>query len=332
MGKLRAKWNTRLEIATRDAENEQRLAREQEIEERERATREHRGQGFLIQTSNPRPLSALTEGALLGSAKTGFFYWRELEVRFKEIQAREMLCESITAYLTRTTWKSGAIGEEWRLGGHLPLQTEFECLGAIAARKLGYSPGEFAHNDWLGRVWEWMQQTGLDKDKSLAWLPTGEVNDGAAVGTTEGMVSQRIAELSARFCVYLMARGTPEELVSHSPEHSEATNRQSKSLGLSRNTGQTKSQRHRTVVIFGAIQSNLKGQKYCAALDGRKVRLPDGWKEEGCPDSYVLAYKVPQWRKRIQDEKSRHRKQYDKTPRKEREAIIQGKQGTRLTR
>ena len=80
---------------------------------------------------------------------------------------------------------------------------------------------------------------------------------------------------------------------------------------------------NRRRVIFGAIQSGLKGLKYCVLLDSRKVRPPDDWKEAGCPDTYTKAYRDVQWRKRIQDEKCRCRKQYDKIAKRELEAIIQ---------
>jgi hypothetical protein len=99
-----------------------------------------------------------------------------------------------------------------------------------------------------------------------------------------------------------------------------------------RNTRKSRMQLKRMSVIFGAIQSGLKGTKYCAALDGRKLLLPDHWSDEGCPDTYVQAYRDARWRKRIQDEKCRYRQQYEKTPAHEREAIVQGQSGTRHTR
>ena len=99
-----------------------------------------------------------------------------------------------------------------------------------------------------------------------------------------------------------------------------------------RNTRKSGKQSKRMSVIFGAIQSGLKGTRYCAALDSRKLPLPDAWRDGGCPDKYVQAYRDAQWRKRIQDEKSRYRRQYDETPSHEREGIIQGASGTRRTR
>ena len=88
----------------------------------------------------------------------------------------------------------------------------------------------------------------------------------------------------------------------------------------------------RRAVIFGAIQAGLKGEKYCSALDRRRVQLPGTWKEDGCPDTYTQAYKDKRWRQRIHDEKSRYRERYGDTPPSELEAIIQGEMGTRHTR
>ena len=99
-----------------------------------------------------------------------------------------------------------------------------------------------------------------------------------------------------------------------------------------RNTRKSRKQSQRMSVIFGAIQSGLKGTRYCAALDSRKLLLPPHWREEGCPDTYGRAYMDKRWRKRIHDEKSRYRELYDETPAHEREEIIQAASGTRRTR
>ncbi len=92
----------------------------------------------------------------------------------------------------------------------------------------------------------------------------------------------------------------------------------------------TSTEKKRRKVIFGAIQAGLKGQKYCSELDSRK--LPPPWRAERCPSTYTLAYKDSRWRKRIQDEKCRFRERFDQTPTAKREAIIDGKSGTRQTR
>jgi hypothetical protein len=181
-----------------------------------------------------------------------------------------------------------------------------------------------------------MQQAGLDKDKNVAWLPTGTVNEWGKIGTTQGLFTERIAELSARFCVDLMARGTPESSVSPPSQRSEINVRQTEPRRVVRTVHKTKTQLrdelHRKRVIFGAIQAGLEGKKYCAELDDRKLRLPDRWKEEGRPDTYTQAYKDKGLRKKIQDEKCRYRVQYEKTPAPEQEEIIQGESGTRRTR
>jgi hypothetical protein len=78
-------------------------------------------------------------------------------------------------------------------------------------------------------------------------------------------------------------------------------------------------------VIFGAIQAQLKGPKYCAALDSGQLPIPLAWQGDGCPDTYAAAYKhgLP-WQKKIQDEKHRYQRRYDSLSAAERESIIQG--------
>ena len=69
----------------------------------------------------------------------------------------------------------------------------------------------------------------------------------------------------------------------------------------------------RELTIFNIISMGFKGLKYCHAVD-KKVTIPDAWRKEGCPKTYVEAYKVVtdrNWRKRIQDEKYRIRKRYE---------------------
>jgi hypothetical protein len=48
-----------------------------------------------------------------------------------------------------------------------------------------------------------------------------------------------------------------------------------------------------------------QGIKYCGEMDRREVQIPWEWRSNGCPATYVEAYKNQDWRKRIQDEKSR---------------------------
>ena len=65
-------------------------------------------------------------------------------------------------------------------------------------------------------------------------------------------------------------------------------------------------------VIFGAIQARLRGLKYCAELDRKRLAIPAAWMENGCPNTYVEAYKRD-WSKRIQDEKHRFKVKYANT-------------------
>jgi hypothetical protein len=301
MDGLRAKWNTILEIATRDAENQERL----------------KGQTPVLSGSLPR-----------SGGVDSIFTWRELEIRFRDLHSKT-LGQSVSANFIRTVWDSGSVTEEWILGGNAVWRAEFEAVASIAARKLGWTQNEGANDYWLDRVREWMQQAGLDKDKRTAWLPTGTVVESGLSGRTGGLYTGKIAELSAMFCVHLIAHATPETTTSS--RHPEVVSQSGPRRPL-RKARKTRMQLDRMAAIFGAIQSDLKGRKYCIALDERKVRLPDHWIEEGCPRTYAQAYRETRWRKRIHDEKCRYREEYDKTPAREREAIIQGEKGTRHTR
>jgi hypothetical protein len=328
MGKLQARWNTILEIATRDAENEERLKREQKSQ----SIQDIRIRSFYEQASGaPQPSTLLDARPIVGTLGSSFT-WKELEMRFREIQAKTSLRENVSAVFIRTEWDSGSVSEEWIVSGNVALRKEVEHVGLIAARKLGITPRDNPHEDWFDRVRVWVQQTGLDKDRNYSWPSFGSVNVNGMIGKTESISLEKLAELSALYCMHLMANGTPESIGSQAPEHFETAERQSRPHRPIQKSNKAKKQSHRTTVIFGAIQSGLKGHKYCSVLDARRVRPPEQWKEEGCPDNYVLAYKDSQWRKRIQDEKCRHRKEYDKTPTQEREAIIQGENSTRRTR
>jgi hypothetical protein len=94
----------------------------------------------------------------------------------------------------------------------------------------------------------------------------------------------------------------------------------------------TSAERQRIHVIFGAIQAELKGQKYCAGLDARRLPVPVAWKEQGCPATYSHAYMDDRWRQKVQDEKSRYREKFDVTPASERKRIIDGVESPRRTR
>jgi hypothetical protein len=151
------------------------------------------------------------------------FSWKELETRFREIQARATPSQEVRAEWTRTEWDSGSINEGWELRGTASLRSEYAELASIAARKLGYAPADNAYKSWLGQVWEWMQQVGLDKATELVWCPLGSGTERGSSYTTKHFFSQSIAELSAKYCLNLIARGIREsvEVQSHAISHSE---------------------------------------------------------------------------------------------------------------
>lgn len=326
MGKLRARWNTILEIATRDAENEERRKREQES----KAIQDIRTRSFYERAWESRQSSTPVAARPVVGPLSLSFTWKELEARFREIQAKTSPHQNVHAVFIRTEWDSGSVSEVWIVSGNLALRTEVEHLGSIAARKLGSTSYDNPHEDWLGRVRVWVQQTGLYKDRNYSWPSFGSVNENGMIGKTETISLENLAELSALYCMHLIANGTSESMPF--PQHSEVLTSKATPRLVVRKAKVSKKQLRRTEVIFGAIQAGLRGPRYCSDLDGRRLSPPEPWKEDGCPDTYTLAYRDIRWRKRIQDEKHRYGKQYKEASASEREAIIQGKNGTRRTR
>ena len=426
LDRLASNWNRRVNVESRKSMYASRKA--------------HMNRGAVLNSS-------ASQAPEQSSAIASYFTWRELESRFRDIQTKAPSGQNVRAYFTRTEWDSGPASEEWIIGGNPASQKEFEHLATIAARKLGYAANDEAHKDWLGRVREWMEREGLDKDRKMAVRSAGTVTLDGRTGKTWGLDSEKIADLSAMLCMKLMARGTPEladsgksregdglrrnstenakiagggllaarrrtrrkaQLEEHLRDFAsismislpldpkereekqklydairevavpaidqleredqlkreEAANRIPRLMGRpitipdslayaplleggllkarleslpaskpkARRTAKalTSAERKRRKVIFGAIQAALKGQKYCSELDSR--RLPPPWRAERCPSTYTLAYKDSRWRKRIQDEKCRFRERFDQISPQEREAIIDGKSGTRHTR
>jgi len=338
--KLQAKWNTKLEIATRDNEYQQKLLRPERLQQGSTLT-------ALLPTNAASDLQRLpvnvtaevtphSSSALMSTVQirsiASSFNWKELENRFREIQAKPSVRERFRAEFTRTEWDSGSVTEEWMMRGNAACRTEFERLASIAARKLGYKGSEDALKYWLERLREWLCKTGLDKDSDMAWCPKGSGHIKGSFYTTSHLYTEQIAELSAMFCMELMAHGALECAVLPPLEQQEGGGSKSRLGRATKKTARSKTQLRKTGVIFGAIQSGLKALKYCAALDARRVQLPNHWIEEECPSTYLQAYREVKWRKRIQDEKSRYREEYEMTPVHEREALIQGESSTRRTR
>jgi hypothetical protein len=229
MAKLRAKWNTKLEIATRENDYQQQSIRAHEPQQARTLA-----MPIVIASENN---DALTTAQLRAIASS--LTWKELRIRFRDIQD-EPTGPKVSATFTRTKWDSGVITEEWHLSGHPVRRKDFEHLVTIAARKLGCAPDVDANKHWLDRVRVWMQNEGLDKATDVAWLPTGMVSEGGSIGTTKHLITERIAELSAMFCMEMMTRGTPESATSLPPEWLEAANPFTETLSAPVSTGARK--------------------------------------------------------------------------------------------
>ena len=67
---------------------------------------------------------------------------------------------------------------------------------------------------------------------------------------------------------------------------------------------QTDAEREREAKIWRVIKrGELKGPRYCLALTSEEVGIRASWIEKGCPKTYVEAYKRPEWRHAINNEK-----------------------------
>lgn len=208
MDQLSATWNQRLERETRDCETRERVERERAVLLPPPQTPTSTA---YINSQVDRGVTMLTIKQVSEIAST--FTWKELERLFKELQTR-VEGQSFSVTFTRTKWESGDVGETWILGGSSALRKELEHLATVAARKLGHSDSEGANEYWLNHVRQWMRRESLDKDRRLAWLTTGAVNNLGSSGTTEDFSIERVSEVSAMFCMELIANGTPETVVS----------------------------------------------------------------------------------------------------------------------
>lgn len=325
MGQLASMWNQKLEKLTRDYETRERVARDRAAL---RSAPQLQSAHVPTNLQTEERVTLLTIDPVRETAST--FTWKELESRFREFHTKLSGQKFTTTYI-RTEWESGDVGEEWTLGGTPVWRKDFENLATIAARKLGYTADDDADVYWLNRVRGWMEEEALDKDRDAAWLPSGMSRHGESVGTMQDFQTERIGELSAMFCMELIGRGTPESTVSQpivTPPVNGAvpSKRRPKKL--------TKAETHRRGVIFGAIQSNLEGLRYCKELDIRRLVIPSAWIDDGCPATYTAAYVAddPKWRQRIQDEKYRYSKKYAESSPTQREKLIQQAPHARVTR
>ena len=58
-------------------------------------------------------------------------------------------------------------------------------------------------------------------------------------------------------------------------------------------------------IICEAAAQGLEGPEYCQYLFDQGIHTPALWQKRHCPKSYPAAYKIPRWRKSIQQEKTR---------------------------
>lgn len=302
MGKLISEWNTRLEIDTRDNDYRQQQVREEELKHGQTPT-------GLVPASAPIEVRRLPETVARDgrtqsqsqmltieqvAAAASTFTWKELENRFQDIQAKAPE-QKVKADFIRTEWDSGQVSHVWIVSGSQICRKEFEHLASIAARKLGFTRREDANEYWLDGVRQWMEHAGLDKDKSVTWLPAGTVNEWGRTGTTQGLFTERIAELSAMFCMGLVAGGTPESAVSPSSKRSNMLLKSAPTLASA--NSRPKGRLNYRSEVKRAIQTELTRNPsatdlaICRAFDSNgNAELPESWQPKPGERAFEKAY------------------------------------------
>lgn len=306
MNKLASKWNRRMDVESRKVMY---------------AARKER---LTPPTAPGVEIPSLSDAMAFFKRKDeSKFTWKELENRFQNLQEKTNRERNLSVDFIRTIWHSGSISEEWFISGGTPARRkEFEYLASASALKLGYPPDRESYTNWLGCVRLWMEAEKLDKDSTMAWRTTGEINLDGNVGTTEGLCTYRIAELSAMYCLALNARGTPEWMVEQFQGHTH-----SKPLSPFQPKLRAPSQRKLKIMqaIFAALQAGDEGRKYCKTVDKYRPPISPDWLEDDWPGTYWKAYSdSPKWAKRIQNQKTKFRKEYDRMTPQQQESIIQG--------
>lgn len=142
---------------------------------------------------------------------------------------------------------------------------------------------------------------------------------GAEVDEAVGRFQERLAALRAKVrlrieagdCRFMERRKLAKPsviIVNSAPKDAGKSDAKRKARKLS------STQMKKQYVVFAAIQQNFRGAKYCRELDDNGISILQPWQDEGCPKTYVEAYKSSaEWRKRIQDEKHRYNVKYDRT-------------------
>lgn len=246
------------------------------------------------------------------------FTWKELESRFREIQGKITLHESFYALFERWEWHSGAINEDWELrGNNLACQKDFEISAAIAARKLGYAPNDHAQKHWLGLVRDWMQETGLDKDRQNARRYLSSGTEGNTSHEAQSLEIYRPAEISALYCGKLLALGTPESTIQLSSEQSADGSGSSAASGMRSNsddahqgsvaitsTGklqQYRSEIKRAVLIQLTQNPDATDLEICRGLDADgAVEMSGLWQKGSGSRSFEDAYRASKIKPKIE--------------------------------
>jgi len=173
-------------------------------------------------------------------------------------------------------------------------------------------------------AWEERYPGGRSRYEQFVGIFDGEPRAGLWSATAVPVIAELKEILGKREVLIreLLCRGHDRAVIDAAIHKNVAQVREQKTkelLGIDEAARRKKKHRltSREKNIVEVLRLNLKGPDYCNALEERKIPPPQAWIDEGCPVTYPLAYKIPKWRKRIQDEKHRLSKYLPprKTPR-----------------
>ncbi len=163
---------------------------------------------------HPRPSKGLSaQGGLI----TDSFSWKELEQRFRDLQA-QMGRNGLGAWRTTTRWEDGTTEVNWTLQGSKEYESHlsFQILATIGAQKLGFNRTERTHECWLNTLLEWVNTEG-----SLGERFTGQTTNSGRTGKTSTLELDRVAEHSAIYCCELISRHSSEQPEQGDMEHAD---------------------------------------------------------------------------------------------------------------
>jgi hypothetical protein len=183
---LRAKWNTKIEVAARDAENQDRLAREPEAQS----------------VSAPAPSMVYAVG---DPGRTDDLSWQQLSIAFAKLAEEENGKRCLGVMATQELNHPGDIAV-WTINDSYSenFKARFELLASQAGKSLGPLPGgatPFFY--WLHRLYQHLREERSSLSRFQIY--TSESDAGNQV-SLECPLVESACEASSTFCLRLQKR------------------------------------------------------------------------------------------------------------------------------